>query len=154
MLWSTGVARQAGRALPCRGREGAELPVLQFALFPFSCSVSVHVSFYWNASAVFSSSPLPKFIMTVLEHACPLGQIVRKLLGAHKHLAALPAEMTAFSPASDPQPQQPGRVYGVFILGPKVKVLVQKGHWGKTALIDGRAVCLCWAGCCPPGCRI
>lgn len=93
--------------------------------------------------------------MTVLEHACPLGQTVRKLLGAHEHLAALPAplpaEMTAFSPASDPQPQQSGRVYGVFVFGPGVEVLVQKerGHWGKLVelfLCAGLAAALQAAG--------
>lgn len=48
-------------------------------------------------------SPLSKLIVTVLEQACPLGQIAGKLTGDHEHFdvfaAVLPEKMTGFSPS-------------------------------------------------------
>lgn len=48
-------------------------------------------------------SPLSKLILTVLEQACPLGQIAGKLTEDHEHFdvfaAVLPEKMTGFSPS-------------------------------------------------------
>lgn len=82
-------------------------PLLLFARC-FSASMRAswdmaRVSFCWNASVGFSSPPLPKLIVTVLEQACPLGQIAGKLLEDHEHFDAfatvLLTKLTGFSPS-------------------------------------------------------
>lgn len=104
-------------------------------------------------------SPLPEPTVTVLEHACPSGQIAGKLKEGHEHLGAfaavLPAKTTSFSPHSGPQTklEQPAWAHRSFVLGPRVAVLGPNEQRSCAELCTERLrfCSLPQASCFPPG---